>query len=89
VTFRVLCVFLVLRHDRRCVVHFNITTNPTARWTARQITQAFPYDRAPRFLLRDRDSIYGVSFRGRVDHMGIEEVLVAFRSACTTAPRVA
>ena len=48
VTFRVLYVFLVLRHDRRRVVHFNVTTRPTAQWTARQIIQAFPYDQAPR-----------------------------------------
>jgi putative transposase len=80
VTFRVLYVFLVLRHDRRHVVHFNLTTDPTAQWTARQIIQAFPYDEAPRFLLRDRDSIYGGSFRGRVEQTGTEEVLIAPRS---------
>jgi putative transposase len=80
ITFRVLYVFLVLRHDRRGVVHFNITTNPTARWAAQQIVEAFPYDQAPRFLLRDRDSIYGEYFRDRVEHMGIEEVLIAPRA---------
>ena len=80
VTFRVLYVFLVLRHDRRLVVHFNVTRNPTARWTAQQIIEAFPYDEATRFLLRDRDSIYGEYFRDRVEHMGIEEVLIAPRA---------
>ena len=80
VTFRVLYVFLVLRHDRRRIVHFNVTPNPTARWTAQQIVEAFPYDQAPRFLLRDRDGIYGKDFRDRVAHMGIEEVLIAPRS---------
>jgi len=80
VTFRVLYVFLVLRHDRRYVVHFHVTTNPTAQWTAQQIVEAFPYDQAPRFLFRDRDGIYGQNFRDRVEHMGIEEVLIAFRS---------
>ena len=75
-----LYVFLVLRHDRRHVVHFNVTTNPTAQWTARQIIQAFPYDEAPRFLLRDRDGIYGQDFHDRVKHMGAEEVRIAFRS---------
>ena len=80
VTFRVLYVFLVLRHDRRRVVHFNVTSSPTAHWTAQQIVEAFPFEEAPRFLLRDRDGIYGQGFRDRVQHMGIEEVLIAFRS---------
>ena len=80
ITFRVLYVFLVLRHDRRRVVHFNVTTNPTARWAAQQIVEAFPLEEAPRFLLRDRDSIYGEYFRDRVEHMRIEEVLIAPRS---------
>jgi len=79
-TFEVLFVFLVLAHDRRRVVHFNVTKNPTARWTARQITEAFPWDTAPRYLLRDRDSTYGSEFRGRVGAMGIEEVITAPRS---------
>jgi transposase InsO family protein len=80
VTFRVLYVFLVLRHDRRHVVHFNVTTPPTPQWTARQIVEAFPFEKAPRFLLRDRDGIHGQDFRDRIEHMGIEEVLIAFRS---------
>lgn len=80
IAFRVLYVFLVLRHDRRRVVHFNITTNPTAQWAAQQIVEAFPCDQASRFLLRDRDGIYGDYFRDRVKHMGIEEVLISFRS---------
>jgi len=80
VTLRVLYVFLVLRHDRRYVVHFNLTTNPPAQWTAQQIVEAFPFEEAPRFLLRDRDGIYGQAFRERIEHMGIEEVLIAFRS---------
>ena len=80
VTFRVLYVFLVLRHEQRRVVHFNVTASPTSRWTAQQIIEAFPYDKAPRFLLRDRDSIYGDEFRERVKHMGIEEVLIAPRA---------
>jgi len=80
ITFRVLYVFLVLRHDRRRVVRFNVTTSPIARWAAQQIVEAFPFDTAPRFLLRDRDSIYGQDFRDRVDHMGIEQVKTAFRS---------
>ncbi len=79
-TFRILFCFIVLRHDRRMVVHSNVTTNPTARWTAQQIVEAFPEETTPRFLLRDRDSIYGEFFRQRVKHMGIEEVVTAPRS---------
>jgi len=80
VSFRLLYCFLVLRHDRRRVVHFNVTPYPTARWTAQQIVGAFPFDEAPRFLIRDRDSIYGVDFRQRIKHLGIEEVITAYRS---------
>ncbi len=80
VNFRILICFLVLRHHRRTVVHFNVTNHPTARWTAQQIVEAFPYDTAPRYLLRDRDRIYGSCFANRVRGMGIEEVLIAPRS---------
>jgi len=80
VTFRILYVFLVLAHDRRRIVHFNVTEHPTAEWTVAQIVQAFPWDKAPRFLLRDRDSIYGAAFRTRARSLEICEVLTAFRS---------
>jgi transposase InsO family protein len=76
-TFRVLYVLVVLAHDRRRVVHFNVTEHPTAAWTAQQIIEAFPEETAPRFLLRDRDQIYGVEFRRRVAGMRIEEVMTA------------
>jgi putative transposase len=79
-TFRVLLVFLVLRHDRRRVVHFNITEFPSAAWTAQQIIEAFPEDTAPKHMIRDRDGIYGDHFRRRVGNMGIEEALTAPRS---------
>jgi putative transposase len=80
VTHTVLFVLLILAHDRRRVVHFNVTEHPAAQWTAQQIVDAFPWDEAPRYLLRDRDRIYGTSFRRRVRNMGIEEVLIAPRS---------
>jgi putative transposase len=80
VTHKVFFVLLILAHARRCVVHFNVTAHPTAQWTAQQVTDAFPWDEAPGYLLRDRDRIYGASFRQRVQHMGIEEVLIAPRS---------
>jgi hypothetical protein len=79
-TFRVLYVFVVLQHHRRRIVHFNVTDSPTAAWTAQQIVEAFPDDSAPRYLLRDRDSIYGAEFRRRVNGMRIAEVLTAPRS---------
>jgi putative transposase len=77
VTFRVLYCFLVLRLERRVVVHFNITSNPTAAWTAQQLVEAFPYDETPRFHIRDRDNAYGDVVRERVRGLGIEEVLFA------------
>jgi hypothetical protein len=76
-TFRVLYVLVVLAHDRRRVVHFNVTKHPTAAWTAQQMIEAFPEETAPRFLLRDRDRIYGEEFRRRVAGMRIEEVMTA------------
>jgi putative transposase len=79
-TFQILFVLVVIIHSRRNVVQFNVTTNPTAQWTAHQVVEAFPWDIAPRYLLRDRDGIYGSAFRRRVKGMGIEEVLTAPRS---------
>jgi hypothetical protein len=61
-------------------LHFNVTEHPSAEWTAAQIVQAFPWDKAPRFLLRDRDSIYGAAFRTQARSLEISEVLAAFRS---------
>jgi putative transposase len=79
-TFRVLYCFVVLRHDRRQVVHFNVTAHPTSQWTAQQIVEAFPFGDIPRFLIRDRDGIYGDYFRSRVTGMGIEDTMTAPRS---------
>src|SRR6266704_4694764 len=72
--------FVVLAHDRRRVLHFNVTAHPTAAWTAQQIVEAFPFDSAPKYLLRDRDRIYGDEFRKQVKVLGIKEVLSAPRS---------
>jgi putative transposase len=71
---------VVLGHERRKVIHFDVTQNPTQLWLARQITEAFPWDTTPRFLLRDRDASYGQTFRDRVRAMAIEEVVTAPRS---------
>jgi transposase InsO family protein len=80
VTFRVLFVLVILVHERRRVIHFNITEHPSAAWTAQQVIEAFPWDEAPRYLLRDRDRIYGADFQRRVRNMGIKEVLITPRS---------
>ena len=79
-TFGVLFGFLVLAHDCRRVLHFNVTANPTAEWTARQLVQAFPEETAPRFLVRDRDRIYGERVRHVLEVFGVEEVVTAARS---------
>jgi putative transposase len=78
--FQVLFVFIVIQHDRRRLVHFNVTAHPTAEWTARQIVEAFPFETAPKYLLRDRNGIYGDAFREQVAVMNIKEVLGTPRS---------
>ena len=80
VRFKVLYVLVVLSIERRRIVHFGVSEHPTAAWAAQQIAEAFPWDGAPRFLLRDRDAIYGEGFRRRVKSMGIDEILTAPRS---------
>jgi transposase InsO family protein len=80
VTFQVLFVFLVMSNDRRRIVHFNVTESPTASWTGQQIINAFPWDTAPKYLLRDRDGKFGKAFNHRVESMGIKQVLIAARS---------
>jgi putative transposase len=80
IRFKLLFVLVVLAHSRRKVLHFNVTENPTAQWTAQQIIEAFPWDSAPKYLLRDRDAIYGGAFQKRLHGMGIEQVLSAPRS---------
>jgi putative transposase len=79
-TFRVLYVFVVLALDRRRVLHFNVTEYPTAAWTAQQMVEAFPEASAPKYLMRDRDGIYGAAFRRRLKGIGIDEVVSAPRS---------
>jgi putative transposase len=73
-------VLLIPAHERRRIVHFSVTAHPTAQWTAQQVTEAFPWDEAPRYLLRDRDRVYGVAFQQRGQHLGTEDVLSAPRS---------
>ena len=79
-SFQLLYVMIILAHDRRRIVRFDVTEHPTAVWLSRQVTEAFPWDTAPRYLLRDRDASYGAHFRNRVEAMGITEVVTAPRS---------
>jgi len=80
IRFQVLYVFLVLAHDRRRILHFNVTDHPTAEWTGQQLREAFPFAQLPRYLLCDRDAIFGHDFREQVRDIGICEVLSAPRS---------
>jgi transposase InsO family protein len=79
-TFKSLYVFVVLSLDRRRVLHFNVTDSPTAQWTSRQIVQAFPFDTAPRFLVWDRDAIYGDKVVDTLRTIGIEQVVTSRKS---------
>ena len=75
-----LYVMIILAHDRRKIVRFDVTQHPTAAWLSQQVTEAFPWDTAPRYLLRDRDASYSANFRRRVAAMGITEVVTAPRA---------
>ena len=71
--FDLLHAFVIVRLDRGELVWINVTTNPTAEWVARQLTEAFPWEEAPRYLIRDRDRIYGTVVTWRLCAMGIRD----------------
>lgn len=79
-TFRVLFVLVILSHDRRRIVHLNVTAHPTAEWTVQQLREAWPYDEAPSFLVRDRDRIYGRTVRDTLRGMNVKDVVTAPRA---------
>jgi transposase InsO family protein len=79
-SFRLLYVMIILAHDHRKIMRTAVTEHPTAGWLSRQVTEAFPWETAPRYLLRDRDASFGSDFRSRVEAMGITEVITAPRS---------
>jgi transposase InsO family protein len=79
-TFRTLYVFLVLSLDRRRIVHYNLTSSPTAEWTSLQLIQAFPFDTAPPYLIRERDGVYGQKVMDALDFLDIEQIVTAPRS---------
>jgi putative transposase len=80
IRLRVLFVFLVIEHRRRKVLHFGVTEHPTSEWTAQQVVEAFAELDAKHYLIRDRDSIYGEEFHGRIRLLGMKEVITAPRS---------
>ena len=80
ITMRVLFVFILLEHDRRKVLHFNVTEHPTGAWTAQQIVEAFADRQAARYLIRDRDSRHSAEVRLRITSLGMQEILTAPRS---------
>jgi transposase InsO family protein len=75
--FDLLYVLVIVRLDRRDLVWINVTANPTAEWIARQITEAFPWDEAPRYLIRDQDGAYGAAVMCRLRAMGIRDKPIA------------
>ncbi len=77
ITFKVLFVFVVIAHRRREVLHFNVTDHPTAEWIAQQVIEACAYRDMPRYLIRDRDRVYGTAVRLQLQALGIQEVLTA------------
>ena len=76
-SFRLLYVMVILAHGRRRIVRFDVTQHPTAAWLSQQVVEAFPWDTAPSFLLRDRDALYGSVFSKRVAAMEVTEVVTA------------
>ena len=79
-TFRTLYVFSIVAHERRQIVHWNVTAHPTAPWVWRQLLAATPWGQQPRYLIRDRDTCYGRDFVPRARAIGIETVLTPVRA---------
>src|SRR5882757_8693139 len=85
IAFQILYCLVIVRHGRRLWVSFGVTANPTAEWISRQVTEAFPWDHAPRYLIRDRDTSYGPVFLQRIRAMGIRGHPIAPRSPWQSA----
>jgi transposase InsO family protein len=80
VRFQTLYIFVILHLESRRILGASVTRHPSSRWLGQQIINAFPWDTAPRFLIRDRDKAFGREFTRRVAGMGIEEILTAIRA---------
>jgi transposase InsO family protein len=74
-TFNVLYIFVVIEHSRRRIIHFNVTRHPTAKWIAQQLTEAFPFDTAPTYLIRDGDAKYGFTVQRRIRTLGVKDIV--------------
>jgi transposase InsO family protein len=79
-TFRIVYVLVFVGHDRREIVHLNVTASPAAAWVWRQLLEATPWGRVPRLLIRDRDRVYGRDFPARMARMGIRTILTPLRA---------
>jgi putative transposase len=80
ITFGLLYCFFVISHDRRRILHFNVTRHPTSAWIVQQLREAFPYQSAPKFLISDRDAKYGLEVPAAVRSMNISTVRTSWRS---------
>jgi putative transposase len=79
-TFGVLYCFFVIAHDRRQILHFNVTKHPTSDWVSQQLREAFPYDKAPKYLIHDRDATFSAEVVETVKVLGVKPIRAAFKS---------
>jgi transposase InsO family protein len=80
INYRVLYVLFLIRHDRRELIHFNVTSSPTAAWVWQQLIEATPWGRQPKYLIHDRDTVYGRTFGARLANLGIASVRTPVRA---------
>jgi putative transposase len=79
-TFGILYCFFIISHDRRRVLHFNVTRHPSSAWVSQQLREAFPYDAAQKYLIHDRDAIFNTEVRETIGTIGLKSVRTAFKS---------
>jgi len=79
ISFKTLYVFFIIDHARRKIVHFNVTEHPTAEWVVQQLKNAFPFDRAPKYLIFDRDSIFSVRVKQFIKDVGIKPKVISYK----------
>ena len=84
-TFQTLYVFFLISHDRRRLIHFNVTAHPTAAWVWRQMIECTPWGQRPRYLIHDRDRVYGADFATRIAALGIDNIRTPVRSPLANA----
>ena len=80
INFKMLYVLIIIEHERRKVIHVNVTEHPTSFWTAQQIRNALYYDTSCKYVIRDRDCKYGKYFKRKIMGIGIKEIVTAYRS---------